>query len=65
MKLITKVEWDRMSPKSKGYILYLQAELPGSELKGLANPYFNHTKQYADFCEGENLAVNEVQDGEE
>ena len=64
MKLITKAEWDRMSPKSKGYVAYLQAELPGSELKGLTNPYFNYTNQHADFCEGEDLAVQEVQEGE-
>lgn len=65
MTLFTKEHWDKMSPKSQGYILYLQQELPGSELKGVTNPYFEHTKQYKDFCEGELQAVLEVQDGEE
>lgn len=65
MKLMTKVEWDRMSPKSQGYVLYLQAELPGSELKGVNNPYFPHMKQHKDFCEGERMAILEVQDAEE
>lgn len=65
MKLFTKADWDRMSPKSQGYVLYLQAALPDSELKGVTNPYFSHTKQHKDFCEGELQAVLEVQDGEE
>lgn len=65
MKMMTKAEWDRMSPKSKGYVMYLQAELPGSELKGVSNPYFEHTKQHKDFNEGEQMAMLEVQDGEE
>jgi len=65
VKFVTRAEWDKMSPKSQGYVAYLQAELPGSELKGLVNPYFVHSKQYKDFCEGERMAVMEVQDGEE
>lgn len=65
MKMMTKEQWDRMSPKSQGYVLYLQEKLPGSELKGVTNPYFAHTKQHKDFCDGELQAVLEVQDGEE
>ncbi len=65
MKLITKEQWNRLSPKSQGYVYYLQADIPGSELKDVTNPYFAHTKQYRDFCEGERVAVLEVQDGEE
>ena len=65
MKLITKEQWSKMSPGSQGYVLYLQANLPDSELKGLTNPYPSFTKAYKDFCEGERQAVLEVQDAEE
>lgn len=65
MKLVTKGQWDNLSPKSQGYIMYMQAELPGSELKGVTNPYFTHTKQHRDFYEGEQQAVIDVMDGEE
>lgn len=65
MKLFTKIEWDNLSPKSKGYVLYMQAELSGSELKGVANPYLSRSVEARQFAEGEQMAVLEVQDGEE
>ena len=65
MKLVTKEQWSKMSPKTQGYLVYMQANLPSSELAGLTNPYFGHTKAYRDFCEGEREAVLEAQDGEE
>jgi len=65
MKLVTKEQWDRMSPKVQGYVLYIQASLPGSELKDMTNPYPEWMKAHRDFCEGEREAMLEVQDGEE
>jgi hypothetical protein len=51
-----------LPPKTQGYALYMQAELPGSELKGQANPYPPGSFAYDDFVEGERCAVLEVQD---
>lgn len=65
MKLITKSEWDEMYPMAQGYCIYMQAELPGSELKGLSNPYPTDSIFALAFAEGERIAVLEVQDGEE
>jgi hypothetical protein len=65
MKLITKAEWDQMEPRAQGYVLYMESEHPGSELKGLGNPY-NQGSRMADlFNEGERVAVLEAQDSEE
>jgi hypothetical protein len=64
MKLVTKEQWDKLSPRSQGYVCYLQGNLPGSELKGIVNPYFKHTKQHRDFYEGEYDAVIETVESE-
>lgn len=65
MKLVTKQQWDKMSPTMQGYTNYLQGELPGSELKGLTNPYFSNSQESCAFEDGEREAILEVQDGEE
>lgn len=65
MKLVTKSEWDALSPRAKGYILYAQAELEGSELKGLENPYPAGSYEHIWFTQGESEAAIEAQDSEE
>lgn len=60
--LMTKKQWKAAGPRTQGYILYMQAELPGSELAGLSNPYREGTEQYEEFRKGEMAAVLEVQD---
>jgi hypothetical protein len=65
MKLVTREKWNKLSPRSKGYVLYMQAELPGSELKGLSNPYRWGSANASKFEEGERLAVLEAQDGDD
>lgn len=65
MKLVTKQQWDKMSPTMQGYSCYIQGEHQGSELKGLTNPYFSHTRAFREFEDGQNEAILEVQDGEE
>jgi hypothetical protein len=65
MKLVTKAEWETMNPYSQGYVLYLQEELPGSELKGVPCPYDPHSKEEKEFSEGSFKAMLDVQDGEE
>ena len=65
MKLVSKEAWENLSPRSKGYVLYMQGELPGSELKGLSNPYRKGSANASKFEEGERIAVLEAQDSEE
>jgi hypothetical protein len=65
MKIITKEAWEKLSPRSKGYVLYMQGELPGSELKGLNNPYRKGSANAVKFEEGERIAVLEAQDSED
>jgi len=63
--LYTLEEWQTIPPVARGYVLYMQAELPGSELKGQTNPYAAGTANHELFRTGERRAVLEVQDGEE
>jgi hypothetical protein len=65
MKLVTKDAWEMLTPRSQGYVLYMQEELPGSELKGLKNPYRKNSANYAKFEEGERVACQDAQDSEE
>jgi hypothetical protein len=54
------------SPYSQGYISYMQAEHPGSELKThQSNPYPFESKQYAEFNRGQRAAVLEAGDSED
>ena len=54
-----------LNPKSQGYVLYMQEEWPGSELKGLSNPYRKDSKEWKAFEEGERIACLDAQDSEE
>lgn len=65
VKLVTKERWLKLSPKSQGYVLYMQSELPESELKGLGNPYAAFMRAHRDFQDGENEAILEAQDADE
>jgi hypothetical protein len=62
---VTLKEFNRMSPFLKGYTVHMQAEHPGSELKGQENPYLKSTPQWEYWNDGERAAVLEVQDKEE
>ena len=62
---ITLSEWRELSPKTQGYVWYMQAELPGSELKGEKNPYPEGSDAHAAFAEGVRHGVLEAQDSEE
>lgn len=65
VKLITKEQWDKMSPRSRGYIAYWQGNLPGSELKDVTCPYPVGTQGQKDYAAGEFTAMLDAQDGEE
>lgn len=64
-ELVTLKEWQGMKPRAQGFVFYMQADWPGSELKGAANPYAEGTGEYAEFCTGEQMGVLEAQDSEE
>lgn len=63
--LLTLAEWRLLQPLTQGYAIYMQAEHPGSELKGQKNPYPEGSAEYNAFEEGVRRAVLEVQDGDE
>jgi hypothetical protein len=64
-QLITLSEWRELPPKTQGYAWYMQAELPGSELKEQTNPYEIGTVACHDFNNGVQIAILEAQDSEE
>jgi hypothetical protein len=63
--LIPLKTWRRLSLFRQGYVFYIQAEWPTSELKGVQNPYENGTPASEKFCRGEYCAMLDAQDGEE
>lgn len=63
--LLTLVEWRLLQPLTQGYAIYMQANLPGSELKGQVNPYPLGSSEHNAFEEGIRRAVLEVQDGDD
>ncbi len=66
VRLITLAEFEHMTPFIQGYVIYMQADLDGSELKNHQdNPYTPETKQHLAFQEGSMKAMLDVQDGEE
>jgi hypothetical protein len=65
-KHVTLAIFQKLSAYEKGYIIYLQAEHPGSELKDhQANPYSKSTKEWEWFNDGQNAAMLVAQDSEE
>jgi len=65
IKLVTLEEWNKMPPKTQGYVFYMQAEWPESELKSKSNPYEKKSKEFNLFEEGEERAYIDVLDMEE
>ncbi len=63
--LISRAEWDQLGPAAQGYALYMQGSWPTSELRDARNPYAKDTPAWKKFCEGEQRAAIEAQDGEE
>jgi len=63
--LITKAEYDTLTPSEKGYIVYWQGSRPGSELKDEKNPYPEGSPEHAEWLRGEGIAVQNAQDSEE
>lgn len=63
--LITKTEYDKLTPIQQGYVVYMQSEWPGSELKEFSNPYPDGSKEYDEWRDGEFRGVLAAQDSEE
>lgn len=63
--LLSRDAWQKLSPFRQGYVLYMQAEWPTSELRGERNPYARDTSAWEEFGRGEWSAMLDAQDGEE
>ena len=63
--LVTKAEYDTLCPNEQGLIVYLESDWPGSELKGLTNPYLEGTTEHEQWDDGMMRGVLFAQDSEE
>lgn len=63
-KLTTAEEYGKMPPLQQGYVHYMQAAWPGSELAELSNPYPVSTPAYEEWLNGQQRAILEVIDME-
>ena len=63
--LISLAEWQGLTPYEQGFVLYMQASWPGSELEGLQNPHAPGSRAHAEFKRGEQRSVLVAQDSEE
>lgn len=63
--LISREEWQKLSPHEQGYILYMQGSWPTSELAGEQNPYEAGSAEWIAFHAGAQHATLTAQDGEE
>lgn len=61
-KLVTFKQYLRLTPRTQGYVVYMQAEREGSELKGCFNPYMRGTKAYDEWIAGAQVAMFEAQE---
>lgn len=64
-KLITKRAWEELTPRSQGYVTYMQSAHPGSELKDVTCPYPIGSNSAKEYAAGEFDAMISVQDSEE
>ena len=63
--LVTLKVWRKLSPFRQGYTFYMQSSWPTSELSKAKNPYEEGTRQWEEFCNGEQRATRSAQDSEE
>lgn len=63
-RLITRRQWNRLDAYRKGAAVYLQAELPGSPLKGLTNPFPRDSRAWLRYQQGATAAAIAAQDHE-
>lgn len=63
--LTTLAEYKKLPPTAQGFIVYMEADRPGSELKGQTCPYAEGTLERQAWEQGQARAVQYAQDGEE
>lgn len=63
--LVTLEKYKTLTPFEQGFVHYMEAALPGSELKELQNPYEVLSDNFTDWNRGNFKAMIDVQDGEE
>lgn len=64
-RLLTLTAWRKLHPREQGYVLYMQASWPGSELAGQSCPYREGSPEHEQWKRGERQAVLDAQDSEE
>jgi hypothetical protein len=64
-ELVTLEKYKTLTPFEQGFVHYMEEALPGSELKGLQNPYEALSESFTKWNEGNFKAMINVQDGEE
>ena len=64
-RLISHAAWRKLSPFHQGYVFYMQAAWPTSELSNASNPHAENTRAWEEFRRGEYSAMLNVQDSEE
>jgi len=64
-RLITLEAWRKLTPFRKGYLYYMQAAWPTSEIAREENPYDEGSDDWGAFRQGEQHAMSDVQYGEE
>lgn len=62
--LLTREEFDKLSPRAQGWVSYMEAEWPGSGLPRVCI-YPEGSKDAADWADGAFAAVLNAQDSEE
>lgn len=62
-KLVTLAEYKTLNPVEQGFVIYWEAEQPGSELKSYqSNPYPPHSKEWSGWNFGQRKAILAVID---
>jgi hypothetical protein len=64
-RLTTVAEYLLMAPERQGYVFYMEAEWPGSQLNSVKCPYDRRTREGKAWMRGTFKAVLEAQDSEE
>lgn len=65
VKLVTLAEYWQLPAVSQGYIVYMQADIPGSELRDLKNPYQPGSSKYMCWSRGQQQAALEAQESDD
>ncbi len=63
-KLVTRAEWDRLPAIAQGFVCYMQAKRPGSELSEVCKtcPYPEGSEERKQFQRGEFEGIDLCQD---